>query len=224
VVRTTNTGTADGDTSSNLSFSPLVEDLFNAWLDERHAAAEEYLFDNAISTLQQIRDTHPDVCIAAITNGRGSPLHMSNTLEPFFDFCVSGEDETVFPARKPQAGIYHESLRRYQELYPHHAARNGDNDEQQGSSSSSTERVWCHVGDCLANDVGASAAVGAKAVWFCSNNQEEELTAAQQQWSTASQADREERARLSSAAREQVAVRIASLSELPGALQGLLVG
>jgi hypothetical protein len=67
---TTNTGTADGDTSSNLSFSPrLVEDLFNA-----------------ISTLQQIRDTHPDVCIAAITNGRGSPLHMSNTLEPFFDF------------------------------------------------------------------------------------------------------------------------------------------
>jgi hypothetical protein len=42
---TTNTGTADGDTSSNLSFSPrLVEDLF----------------DNAISTLQQIRDTHPD--------------------------------------------------------------------------------------------------------------------------------------------------------------------
>jgi hypothetical protein len=60
----------DGDTSSNLSFSPrLVEDLFNA-----------------ISTLQQIRDTHPGVCIAAITNGRGSPLHMSNTLEPFFDF------------------------------------------------------------------------------------------------------------------------------------------
>jgi hypothetical protein len=130
----------DGDTSSNLSFSPrLVEDLFNA-----------------ISTLQQIRDTHPDVCIAAITNGRGSPLHMSNTLEPFFDFCVIGEDETVFPARKPQAGIYHESLRRYQELYPHHAARNGDNDEQQGSSSSSssTERVWCHVGDCLANRTG----------------------------------------------------------------------
>jgi hypothetical protein len=39
---TTNTGTADGDTSSNLSFSPrLVEDLFNALLDERHAAAEE---------------------------------------------------------------------------------------------------------------------------------------------------------------------------------------
>lgn len=33
----------------------------------------------------------------------------------FFDFCVSGEDDGVLPHRKPHAGIYRETLPRYQE-------------------------------------------------------------------------------------------------------------
>jgi putative hydrolase of the HAD superfamily len=75
---------------------------------------------------------------------------MNETLAPLFDFCVSGEDDDVFPNQKPHAGIYQATLRRYEELFPHH-----DDDH-----------VWVHVGDCLANDVGASAACGALAVWM----------------------------------------------------------
>jgi FMN phosphatase YigB (HAD superfamily) len=180
--------------------SGIVEECFDAWLEERHAAAERYLFSEAIKSLSVLKENYPDACIAAITNGRGNPLFMPNTLEPFFDFCVSGEDDGVFPRRKPHAGIYEESLRRYNELYPHH--QDGDG-----------HRIWCHVGDCLANDVGASTAVGAHAVWLYGD--EESVEASQlasadstPKWSTATRDEQEKRAQLTSEGREKVAVRI----------------
>ena len=140
---------------------------------------------------------------------------MPDTLEPYFDFCVSGEDDNVFPNRKPRAGIYHESLRRYNELFPHHNKHGGE-----------TKRIWCHVGDCLANDVGASAAVGAHAVWLDADNVASSVASPNNEncpkWSTASRADRQERSQLASQAREKVAVRISTLSELPDAIVDLL--
>ena len=70
-------------------------------------------------------------------------------------------------------------------MYPHHqsvssnniktttnVATNFDNnawkedEEPQIPSSSPSERIWVHVGDCLINDVGASASIGAYAVWY----------------------------------------------------------
>jgi FMN phosphatase YigB (HAD superfamily) len=196
-----------------------VEECYDVWEQERHAAAEEYLFSDAIETLQRLRNEHPDVCIAAITNGVGDPGLMANTLEPFFEFCVSGEDDDVFPNRKPHAGIYERSLQRYESLYPHHFQ------EAQDGTSSSTDRIWCHVGDCLANDVGASASCGAYAVWMYTEAALLLATGSKAPlWSTASDSDIQKRAELSNQGKEKVAVRISSLSELVSAIDELLQG
>jgi hypothetical protein len=104
-----------------------------------------------------------NVCIGAVTNGGGDPLKMPS-LAPFFSFCVSGEDPEVFPHRKPHPGIFRHALHRYRtEHYApsQEAARDDDNDDECGED----DFLWCHVGDCLANDVGASADCGAFAVW-----------------------------------------------------------
>jgi FMN phosphatase YigB (HAD superfamily) len=197
----------------------VVEECYDVWEQERHAAAEEHLFSDAIETLQTLRNEHPDVCIAAITNGVGNPLEMANTLEPFFEFCVSGEDDDVFPNRKPHAGIYERALGRYESLYPHHFQ------EAQDGTSSSTDRIWCHVGDCLANDVGASADCGAYAVWMYTEAALEFATGEKVPlWSTASASDIEKRAELSNQGKQKVAVRISSLSELMNAIDELLQG
>ena len=140
----------------------LVEHCFETWLTERHNAAERYLFGDAISMLQEIGQLHPDVCIGAITNGRGNPLSMTQTLSPYFEFCVSGEDDAVFPERKPQPGIYQHAWKQYQDARPHHHKQQ----PRQQQEAEEIEYVWCHVGDCLANDVGASACNGALAIWM----------------------------------------------------------
>jgi FMN phosphatase YigB (HAD superfamily) len=197
----------------------VVEECYDVWEQERHAAAEEHLFADAIETLQTLRNKHPDACIAAITNGAGSPLEMANTLEPFFEFCVSGEDADVFPNRKPHAGIYEKSLQRYESLYPHHFQ------EAQDGTSSSADHIWCHVGDCLANDVGASASCGAYAVWMYTEASLELATGSKVPvWSTATDSDIQKRAELSNQGKEKVAVRISSLSELVSAIDELLQG
>jgi FMN phosphatase YigB (HAD superfamily) len=197
-----NKHTSGNEDISSEKHSAIVEECFDAWLEERHAAAERYLFSEAIKSLSVLKENYPNACIAAITNGRGDPLFMPNTLEPFFDFCVSGEDDGVFPSRKPHAGIYEESLRRYNALYPHH---------QDGN----VHRIWCHVGDCLANDVGASADVGAYAVWLYAHEESVEVVTSQlasedntSKWSTATRDEKEKRAQLASEGREKVAVRI----------------
>jgi FMN phosphatase YigB (HAD superfamily) len=196
-----------------------VEECYDVWEQERHAAAEEHLFSDAIETLQTLKNEHPDVCIAAITNGIGNPLEMANTLEPFFEFCVSGEDDDVFPNRKPHAGIYERALERYEILYPHHF------EETQVGNSPVTDRIWCHVGDCLANDVGASASCGAYAVWMYTEASLLLATGSKVPlWSTASDSDIEKRAELSNQGKEKVAVRISSLSELVSAIDELLQG
>jgi putative hydrolase of the HAD superfamily len=194
----------------------LVETCYQVWETERHAAAERYLFIDAISTLESIRHQYPGTCIAAITNGKGNPLLMPNTVATYFDFCVSGEDDNVFPNRKPHAGIYHVALEKYRTLYPHH-------DEN--------SHVWCHVGDCLANDVGASAECGAYAVWLCPEEQGPEFAASrlglsnqqnQPSWSTASQTDSQERSMRAEIAKEKIAKRITRLSELSDAVNELV--
>lgn len=193
--------------------SSHIEACFRVWEEERHKAAERHLFDDVLPMLQAVRERHPDTCIAAVTNGKGNPLRMPRTLKEYFDFCVSGEDADVFPFGKPHSGIYNVTTRRYRELYTHH---------------SDETHIWCHVGDCLANDVGASAASGAYAIWYgpadvnSSSMQVSQGDNTGFLYSTASGAENEKRAFLKETAKDLVAVRIYRLLDLPGAIEQLL--
>jgi putative hydrolase of the HAD superfamily len=173
--------------SSKEDCDALVDECFDVWLHERHRAAERHLFPQTLNCLSTLKEMYPDVCFAAITNGRGNPLYMP-TLANFFDFCVSGEDDGVFPERKPAPGIYEASLSKYKDLYPHH-----DHDS----------RIWIHVGDCLVNDVGASANVGAYAVWLSG-----QADAVVPKWSTATTSEQNARQLKEEDGREKIAVRI----------------
>merc|ERR1712232_1366438 len=92
--------------------------------------------------------------IGAITNGKGNPLKMEQTIHEYFDFCTSGEDDNVFPYRKPHEQIYLKSLDCFQNMIGSELSDDGVDDF-----------FWVHVGDDLANDVAASSKCGAFAVW-----------------------------------------------------------
>ena len=55
--------------------------------------------------LETVRKQYLHCVIGAVTNGRGDPRGMPS-LATLFDFCVSGEDEDVWPERKPSPEIY----------------------------------------------------------------------------------------------------------------------
>ena len=190
----------------------LVVKIYNSWLEARHKSAEQHLFRGTIEMLQEVKTKYPDVCIGAITNGRGNPLSMANTLAPYFDFCVSGEDEGVFPERKPHRGIFKASLSEYREKFPNEI---------------SETHVWAHVGDCLANDVGGSAKMGAYAVWVELDDLKESAASqlasgTQPKWSTASAKLTNSRKKLADKSRVFVSEKICTLLELPTVLDKIL--
>jgi FMN phosphatase YigB (HAD superfamily) len=193
----------------------LVTTIYDSWLQARHQSAERYLFTGAIEMLQDVKTKFPDVCIGAITNGRGNPLNMTNTLAPYFDFCVSGEDDGVHPERKPHRGIYKVSLAEYRNKFP---------------NDLSETHVWVHVGDCLANDVGASAKMGAYAVWVDLDDLKEEATTAtsvrskppNQTWSTAPEKVVHARQKLANKSRGFVSAKVTTLSQLPNVVDTIL--
>jgi FMN phosphatase YigB (HAD superfamily) len=184
-----------------------VEECFEAWLQERHAAAERHLFPETIPALKDLHSQYGtlyDLCIGGITNGKGSPLCMTNTVAEFFEFCVSGEDPDIFPHRKPHPNIYTAALNRWRTLKaipPRHLPT-----------------VWVHVGDCLANDVGASSDVGAKAIWVAPCSEAEE----QPSWSTATKEDLQVRAQMMEAARSKMSGQVTNLSQLTDVVQEIL--
>jgi FMN phosphatase YigB (HAD superfamily) len=185
----------------------VVKHCFDAWLDERHSSAERNLFPGAVEMLTSVSALHPYACIGAITNGRGSPISMSS-ISHFFDFCVSGEDDNVFPHRKPQRGIYEVSLQKYTERYP---------------QPISEDHIWCHVGDCLANDIGGSSKCGAYAIWMDMDHEgSSALSGKQPTWSTASKRTIRNRQRLAKSAKDNVSAKITKLSELPSAIEVIL--
>jgi FMN phosphatase YigB (HAD superfamily) len=191
----------------------VVNKIYWAWLDERHRSAERNLFQGVIDTLKTIKEKHPYTCIAAITNGRGNPLEMNLTLAPFFDFCISGEDDHVFPESKPQKGIFKASVSAYHQRYPH--------------KLSQVSHIWCHVGDCLVNDVWGSARNGAQAIWIevdqGNNSIHSQLkNGVQPKWSTASPRDINNRRKLASTGMKDVSEKITRLSQLPDAIEKIL--
>lgn len=196
--------------TSDIDLDALVDICYNAWESERHEAAERFLFPNAVETMTELRKVYPNTCFAAITNGAGDPLKMPNTLAPFFDFRISGEDEEIFPNRKPHSYIYEYALQKYKE------------DEKFGSGA------WCHVGDCLANDVGASAACGASAIWMCLEDDPESAASRlvdsknHPEWSTAPKEEIDRRKKKVDEGKKSVAATIYELSELPNAISLVL--
>ena len=130
----------------------VIEKLYNVWETERHLAAERHLFSDTIDMLDCLLELIPGVSIGAITNGKGDPFAMKKTIDTYFDFCVSGEDDGVFPSRKPHSGIYEAALNKYWNL-------------QKCDAVDAEKLIWIHVGDDLANDVGGSQKVGAKSIF-----------------------------------------------------------
>eukprot|EP00978_Attheya_sp_CCMP212_P002404 scaffold4911_cov54-Attheya_sp.AAC.2 len=186
----------------------VVHHVFEAWLLERHASAERHLFEGAQQVLTHLREQFPSLQIGAITNGRGNPLDMKGSALPsLFDFCISGEDEGVFPNRKPHKGIYEAALEHV----------------KLSLTDGSSEKCWIHVGDDLANDVGASAACGAKTIWLDTNDDLKSSSsrfatnAPLPSWSTIGEEERETRRKLAEAASAFVDIRIESLVDLPNA-------
>ena len=73
----------------------IVESIYSAWERERHHSAERKLYSDVIPALQQIKEEHPDCIIGAVTDGKANPLLMVFTLAPYFDFCMSWEDDAA---------------------------------------------------------------------------------------------------------------------------------
>lgn len=71
----------------------IVQAVLNAWEMERHHAAERHIYPEVVDVLTEIKKAHPEVIIGAVTDGKANPMLMTFTLAPFFDFCLSWEDD-----------------------------------------------------------------------------------------------------------------------------------
>ena len=188
----------------------VVSQSYDIWEEHRHIAAETHLYHDTVSMLKELKNRYPDAVIGAITNGKGNPLKMES-IKDYFDFCVSGEDDDVFPLRKPSEGIYRVALERFRSLTK---GRDGNQKE-----------CWIHVGDDLANDVGASAMCGAKAVWvdlgedYSQTASTRDPSQPQPAWSTATKEELEKRKQMDQEAQQYVSRRVTTLEILPKSIE-----
>ncbi|KAL9191200.1 hypothetical protein ACHAXT_000906 [Thalassiosira profunda] len=213
-----------------------VERVYSAWERERHHSAERHLYPEVLTSLQKIKLRHPNVIIGAVTDGKANPLQMVFTLAPYFDFCMSWEDDAsgrtdFFRELGDAEGnadlewIYKAAYEKYTDI----AASKGlplDLDEDGEGPA------WIHVGDDLGYDVGGSASCGAETV-LLDLDAEYEQTAKKQfyfgeavmpSWSTASEEEIANRKSLNDAAEGMVDKRVNRLSLLPDAIDAILKG
>jgi len=244
---------ADNDSTSiserwaNEAVSPsVVQAVLNAWEMERHHAAERHLYPECVSILQQIKEEHPGVVIGAVTDGRANPKLMSFTLAPFFDFCLSWEDDQAGRKKFFQdlgavdgnaqlKWIYDAAYEKYLELSGAMKALqqggSSDDDSDVSDETSSDDGIWIHVGDDLAYDVGGSAQSGAKTIWLELNEEKDKQSARQRfdkefnnqpSWSTSSRSELEKRRVMNELAMDKVDRKIQFLSRLPEAINEIL--
>mmetsp|Transcript_18602 Transcript_18602/g.51918 ORF Transcript_18602/g.51918 Transcript_18602/m.51918 type:complete len:412 (+) Transcript_18602:228-1463(+) len=227
----------------------VVQQVLTAWEMERHHSAERHVFPGAIDALKKIKEEHPDVIIGAVTDGKANPQLMTFTLAPYFDFCMSWEDEQggrqkFFRDLNDVEGtpeltwIYDAARHKYAVLKEAQSGINAAKGPTTGEEStikplvwpdSYDDLVWIHVGDDLAFDVGGSAACGAKTILVelpKSLGQTApfrfDTSIEQPTWSTTSKSELEARIQMNEAAREHVAVEINSLERLPIAINQIL--
>lgn len=233
---------------------PMVQAVLNAWEMERHHAAERHLYPEIMTVLQEIKEKYPDVLIGAVTDGKANPLFMTFTLAKYFDFCTSWEDDQggrkkFFQELGAVSGnaelqwIYDLAKEKYMELATTAAQLKNKGQLQDmmsldGTSENAEDapdmldwenRVWIHVGDDLAYDVGGSSQSGARTIYlelapkykqsarlrFADINQ-------QPAWSTTSRSELEKRRVMNELALDKVDVKIQYLSVLPDAIQEIL--
>lgn len=166
----------------------VVESIYYAWERERHHSAERHLYPEVLPILQQIKEQYPNVIIGAVTDGKANPKLMVFSLAPYFDFCMSWEDDADgrlefykelcnVNGNADLQWIYRAAFEKYRELAETKRMMKKNFDTKSSSSSSSSsslslngvdddnsDQVWIHVGDDLAYDVGGSAACGAKTI------------------------------------------------------------
>ena len=224
----------------------VVQAVLNAWEMERHHAAERNLYPEVVEALKQIKQEHPGVIIGAVTDGRANPLLMTFTLAPYFDFCVSWEDEqagrTKFfqdlegvDGRADLTWIYDLARHKYATLKNAKDLMNPKFEADESKikplvfPDTYDDLAWIHVGDDLAFDVGGSSACGAKTVLVelpASSGQSARLRfepdAAQPSWSTTTSEELAVRVNMNEAAKDYVDERINTLERLPIAVNDIL--
>lgn len=177
----------------------IVQAVLTAWEMERHHAAERHLYPDIQQVLKDIQEAHPNVIIGAVTDGKANPMLMTFTLAPYFDFCMSWEDDqkgrTQFfkelassDTAAQLSWIYNAAVEKGQELATVQAAIKAAKTKKEGSADDDDDDeedefdfengVWIHVGDDLAYDVGGSAKCGAKTI-LCELADEYKQTARQ---------------------------------------------
>ncbi|EEC46127.1 predicted protein [Phaeodactylum tricornutum CCAP 1055/1] len=212
----------------------IVQAVLNAWEMERHHAAERHLYPECVEVFERIKQDHPDVIIGAVTDGKANPLFMTFTLAPYFDFCMSWEDDQAgrrkffkelgsIEGNADLKWIYDAALEKYQELASAAAAL------QKGDSAQDPNKIWIHVGDDLAYDVGGSAQSGAKTILVELDDEKYHQTARhrfeltkQPDWSTTSDIELEKRKVMNEAATNQIDRKIKFLTRLPEAINEVL--
>lgn len=205
----------------------------NAWEMERHHAAERHLYPECIEMLQRIKDENPGVIIGAVTDGKANPLLMTFTLAPYFDFSLSWEDDQAgrrkfFKELGNVSGnaelkwIYDAALEKGSELASAEAAL------KKTSADIDPNKIWIHVGDDLAYDVGGSAQSGAKTI-YAELDEKYEQTArlrfdqeSQPNWSTTPDVELMKRKVMNEAAKDMVDKKVKFLTRLPEAIQEIL--
>ena len=212
---------------------------------ERHHSAERHLYPEVLDILRDIRAAHPTAIVGAVTDGRSNPLFMTFTLAPYFDFRCSWEDDQgkrqAFFQQLDNTGgdtaqlgwIYDEARFKYNELKEAaDGMQQGQSAEAAETSSDSTEdeqgrlvfpavyddRVWIHVGDDLAFDVGGAAACGAKTIYLALDEKRYGQSArfrytddtghVKSSWSTTPTKELEKRFEMAQAAEEKVDVTL----------------
>ena len=204
----------------------------NAWEMERHHAAERNLYPEVMDVLEQIKQEHPDVIIGAVTDGKANPAFMTFTLAKYFDFCVSWEDDQAgrqnffkelgsVEGNAELTWIYKTALEKYQELASANAALK--------KSASDPNKVWIHVGDDLAYDVGGAASCGAKTILveladkYGQTARHRFEGQKQPAWSTTMGDELRARRNMNEAAKEFVDFKVAFMTRLPEAINDILL-
>uniref|UniRef100_A0A7S3L1T6 Uncharacterized protein n=1 Tax=Amphora coffeiformis TaxID=265554 RepID=A0A7S3L1T6_9STRA len=224
----------------------MVKAVSTAWEMERHHASERCLYPEVLEALKQIKQEHPEAIIGAVTDGRSNPLFMTFTLAPYFDFSCSWEDDQAnrkeFFQGLDQTGgetsqltwIYDEARYKYAVLkQAADAMKKGSKQVKDIDPlvypATYDDRVWIHVGDDLAFDVGASAACGAKTI-YCELADKYGQTARhryygdkpQPSWSSTPDLELRKRYEMAESAVDRVSVKLQFLGQLPEAVNSIL--
>lgn len=228
----------------------VVDSILSSWEMERHHAAERHLYPEVLDCLTQLKEEHPEMVIGAVTDGKANPLFMMFTLNKYFDFCCSWEDDQAERARffielgnvdeKAELSWIYEAARfKYAEIKNLTDMIATEMSSSADSASSPKKMlaypaeyddlVWIHVGDDLAYDIGGSSQCGAKTI-YCelasrynqsARNRFENLSE-QPQWSTSSQTELANRRLMNQKAEPLVDEKIKYLTDLPEAINRIL--